>query len=120
MTPSNRASFVSAYSNLVTTVWTDPRAEHRLHEDAAGLLAEFGLDLPANVALHIDRDTEAQQPDLDAQVRAWEQAETTGIVRLAVPPVPELDRQELNEDELIGVVGGIDTGCACCCPCCCS
>lgn len=120
MTPSNRATFVSAYSNLVTTVWTDPRTERRLHEDPASVLADFGLDLPAGVTLQLDRNTEFQQPDLEAQVRAWEQAETTGALTLAVPPVPELDRQELSDDELAGVVGGIDTGCACCCPCCCS
>jgi hypothetical protein len=118
MAPGDRAVFIAAYSKLVAEVWSDPSAEAALLSDPRALLAEHGLDLPESVEVVVVRDAADAEPDLNIQVRAWQEAQTTGTFTLFVPALDPVDEAELNEAELDRVVGGLDTTCACCCPCC--
>jgi len=120
MQPGARAAFVAAYGRLVTAVWSEPEAELLLEQDPRALLAQHGLVLPEAVRIDVVRDVADAEPDLDAQVAAWENAIETGQFMLVVPAIDVDDEIELSEHELDGIVAGMDTSCACCCPCCCS
>jgi hypothetical protein len=118
MGPSDRATFIAAYSRLVAEVWADPAAERALAEDPRALMAEHGLILPESVRVIVVRDVADAEPDLDAQVVAWRDAAETGTFTLFVPATDPIGEAELGEHELDRVVGGLDASCACCCPCC--
>jgi hypothetical protein len=114
------AVFIAGYSGLVTAVWSDPAKERLLETDPARLVAEYGIVLPDGVDVTVLREVPDAEPDLDAQVRAWQEAERLGQLVLYVPPADLAGATELDEHELDGVVGGLDAACSCCCPCCCS
>jgi hypothetical protein len=118
MIPGERAAFVAAYSKLVAEVWADPAAERALADDPRALLAEYGLTVSESVEIAVVRDVADAQPDLDAQVVAWRDADELGTFTLFVPATDPIGEAELDEDELDRVVGGLDASCACCCPCC--
>ncbi len=120
MMPADRAMFVAAYSSLVAAVWSDPSHEAKLMGDPTALLAEHGLQVPPNVQVTVLRDVEGAEPNLESQVESWERAGDTGRFTLVVPSMEPVAMEELREDELDSVVGGIDSSCACCCPCCCT
>jgi hypothetical protein len=120
MDPGARAAFVAAYGRLVTNVWSDPEQELLLEHDPRALMAQHGLALQDAVRIEVVRDVHDAEPDLDAQVAAWESAPESGQFVLVVPSVDVDDEIELAEHELDGIVAGMDTSCACCCPCCCS
>lgn len=120
MDQAARATFIAAFSRLVADVWSEPSVELRLEREPRALVAEYGIDVPENVAVQVVRDTEGAEPDLEVQIRAWLDSARTGVFQLYVPSMTELDDAPLTEDELDGVVAGIDATCACCCPCCCS
>jgi len=120
MDPGVRAAFVAAYGRLVADVWSDPEQEILLEQDPRALMARHGLILPESVRIDVVRDVQDAEPDLDAQVTAWEMAPEIGQFMLVVPSV-ELDNDtELAEHELDSVVAGLNSSCACCCPCCCT
>ena len=119
MQPSGRAIFVAAYSHLVADVWSDPVAERRLASGPRALLLDHGLVVPDEVTVTILRHA-SEEPDLDAQVRAWESMTETGALVLVVPSTEPISTADLDEDELDLVVGGLSASCSCCCPCCCS
>jgi hypothetical protein len=118
MVPADRAMFIAAYSRLVAEVWADPAAERALARDPRAVLAEHGLELPASVEITVVRDAVDAEPDVDVQVRAWQEATERGEFTLYVPATEPIDSAELEESELDRVVGGLDASCACCCPCC--
>jgi hypothetical protein len=120
MTPRDRAVFVAAYTNLVVDVWSNPLSERQLTEDPQALLARHGVPVPEGTRVVAVRDVGDAEPDLDIQVRYWQESLTTGELRLVVPAMAPLKEAELDEAELDSVVAGLDTSCACCCPCCCN
>lgn len=118
MAAKDRAMFIAAYSRLVAEVWADPAVERELDENPRALLNQHGLVVPASVEINLVREDTDAEPDVDVQVRAWEEAEEKGVLTLFVPRIEPIASGELDEDELDRVVGGIDATCACCCPCC--
>ncbi|WP_018637148.1 hypothetical protein [Parafrankia elaeagni] len=120
MTPRERAVFIAAYTNLVVDVWSNPHSERQLADDPRALLARHGVPVPDGTRVVAVRDVVGSEPDLDVQVRYWQEAPATGEMRLVVPTLTELATAELDEAELDGVVAGVQSTCACCCPCCCS
>ena len=118
MSPGDRALFIAVYSRLVAEVWADPAAERALADDPRALLAEHGLTVPDNVHVTVVRDARDAEPDIEVQVRSWQDAPRTGTFVLYVPSTDPIGSAELAEDELDSVVGGLDSACACCCPCC--
>jgi hypothetical protein len=117
MEPRERAAFVSAYTKVLTAAWSNEAFAGRLSADPRAALAEQGLELPAGANITIIRET-AGDPDLEAQVRLWENGKVSGQYELRVPETPQIDTRELSEADLEAVAGG-DTYCCCCSPCCC-
>ena len=120
MQPVDRAMFIAAYTRLVAEVWADPDRESQLGSDPRTLLAEYDLRVGDDVAIDVVRDPGTAEPDLEVQVKAWEDAPSTGRFTLFVPAIDPVGNVQLSEYELDSVVAGLDTSCACCCPCCCT
>ena len=120
MNPADRALFIAAYGRLVVEVWSDPAREALLDTDPARLLAEYGIAVPDGIAVTVRRDAGDAEPDLEAQVEAWQQAPVLGELVLFVPALEAEGEFEIDEHELENVVAGLEPGTACCCPCCCT
>lgn len=120
MDPAERGTFIAAYSRLVADVWAETEKDRLLGTDPRALLAEHGLRLPPDVRVEVVRDGDDTEPDLDVQVRAWEEAAQRKVFTLYVPSIEPVAEAELTEHELDNVVAGLDSSCACCCPCCCT
>lgn len=118
MPPRDRAIFIAAYSRLVAEVWADPEVERQLDENPRDLLIQHGLPVSDGVRIDLVRESTDADPDIEVQVRAWQEAAERGVLTLFVPRIEPISAGELDEDELDRVVGGIDATCACCCPCC--
>jgi hypothetical protein len=116
MEPRERAAFVSAYTKILTAAWSDEAYATRLTSRPTAALAEHGLAVPAGATVSIIREI-GGEPDLEAQVRMWENGKTTGQYDLLVPNTPQIETRELSEADLEAVSGG-DTYCCCCSPCC--
>jgi hypothetical protein len=116
MEPRERAAFVSAYTKILTAAWSDEAYATRLTSRPSAALAEHGLAVPAEATVNIIREI-GGEPDLEAQVRMWENGKTTGQYDLLVPNTPQIETRELSEADLEAVSGG-DTYCCCCSPCC--
>ena len=116
MEPRERAAFVSAYTKILTAAWSNEAYAGSLISDPTTALVEHGLEIPAGATVRIIREV-AGEPDLEAQVRMWENAKASGKYELLVPNTPQIDTRELSEADLDAVSGG-DSYCCCCSPCC--
>jgi hypothetical protein len=116
MEPRQRAAFVSAYTKILTSAWSNESFAASLSSNPAAALAEKGLEIPAGSTVTVIRET-AGDPDLEAQVRMWENGKASGNYQLLVPTTPQIDTRELSEADLEAVSGG-NTYCCCCSPCC--
>jgi hypothetical protein len=112
-----RATFVSSYTKVLTRAWSDSAFASRLEEAPVETIAEYGLAVPPWGQVVILRSV-GGSPDLEAQIRLWEEGAVTGEYRLHVPPAPVVETKELSEADLASVSGGDVTACCCCCPCC--
>jgi len=85
------------YAELVAKAWSDEGFKNRLKADPVGVLRQAGIQVPDGVQYEVVEST----------------AQKTYIV---IPPKPT---EELAEDELEKVAGGVcgkfDTFCGCCC-----
>lgn len=116
MEPRERAAFVSAYTKILTAAWSNETYAAKLTAEPAAALAEHGLPVPAGSTVSIIREI-GGEPDLEGQVRLWENGKSTGRYELHVPNTPQVDTRELSEADLEAVSGGT-TYCCCCSPCC--
>jgi hypothetical protein len=116
MEPRERAAFVSAYTKVLTSAWSSDRYAALLDSAPGAALAENGLEVPAGATITIIRAT-AGDPDLEAQVRMWENGKASGHYVLLVPSTPQIETRELSEADLEAVSGGTNY-CCCCSPCC--
>jgi len=116
MEPRERAAFVSAYTKVLTAAWSNEAYAASLTASPRTALAEKGLNVPAGATVTVIRET-AGDPDLEAQVRIWENGKASGNYQLMVPSTPQIETRELSEADLEAVSGG-DSYCCCCSPCC--
>jgi hypothetical protein len=116
MEPRQRAAFVSAYTKVLTSAWSNEAFAAELAANPTAALAEKGLEVPTGSTVTIIQET-AGDPDLEAQVRMWENGQRSGHYQLLVPNTPQIDTRELSEADLEAVSGG-NTYCCCCSPCC--
>jgi hypothetical protein len=117
METRERAAFVSSYTKILTRAWSDPEFAERLEASPSSAVADAGLSVPSGGKVVIVRSL-GGEPDLDAQVKLWEQGKRSGEYRLHVPNAPQVETKELSEADLAAVSGGDVTACCCCCPCC--
>jgi hypothetical protein len=116
MDAAGRSTFVAGYTKILANAWSDESFRQRLNDDPHGVLAESGIEIPADGKVEIVNAI-AGDANLDEQVELWEQGTKSGNYRLYVPGEPQVDTAELSEGELAGVAGGA-TYCCCCSPCC--
>jgi len=116
MDPRSKATFISAYTKVLTQAWSNDEFARRLMAEPRAVLAEQGLETAAGSQIEIIRSRDAD-PDLEAQIALWCEGATTGHYVLYVPDMPQIETKELSEEDLDAVAGGSDT-CCCCCPCC--
>src|SRR5205814_633702 len=81
MEGKERASFVDAYTRVLTGSWSSEEYARRLDEDPRAALAESGLSVPDGADVELVR-TASGEPDLAAQVELWEEGRRTGRYRL--------------------------------------
>ena len=118
MDAAERKKFVSSYTKLLTSAWTDDSVASRLKSDPKGVLGEFDLAIPADAKVEIKSDSDGE-PSLDAAISIWEEGESSGVYKLYVTAEPQYDANELSDSDLESVVGGSSVSvCCCCCPCC--
>ncbi|GAA1069041.1 hypothetical protein GCM10009665_75730 [Kitasatospora nipponensis] len=116
-----RNNFVNNYSRLLTTVWSDESFAELLAASPVEVLSDYGMEIAEGARVELVRDG-AGEPDLEAQISAWEKGAESGVYTLFVPASPVIETQELSEAELEAVAGGDggNTAISCCCtPCCC-
>jgi hypothetical protein len=116
MEPRERAAFVGAYTKVLTSAWSSERYAAWLTSAPSAALAEKGLEVPAGADVTIVREA-IGDPDLETQVRMWENGKATGHYLLLVPSTPQIETRELSEADLAAASGG-NTYCSCCSPCC--
>ena len=115
MDTAERAQFVRGYTKVLTSAWSDEDFMKRLKSDPKDTLAEYGLDAGgATVSIVTEVRGEGS---LDEQVELWDAGKQSGTVQLFVPEVPQIETEELSDEQLESVAGG-DTYCCCCSPCC--
>ena len=117
-----RNDFVNNYSRLLTTMWSDESFAELLAASPVEVLSDCGLQVADGARVELVRDGSGE-PDLEAQIAAWESGAETGVYTLFVPASPVIETQELSEAELEAVSGGGNSGgtnvYCCCTPCCC-
>lgn len=131
MDSAERTAFVNQYTKLVITAWSDDAVMNRLKADPQSTAKDFGIDVPPGGRVTLVSEIPSSgdhSPQLDFQLRLWDQGKESGVYELHVPETPQLDTDELDELELTSISGGraaAQTGgggvnlCTCCCPCCC-
>ena len=117
MDTKEKAAFVSSYTKILTRAWSDPQFAERLESAPKATVADNGLSVPGSAEVVIVRSL-GGEPDLEAQVKLWEEGARTGEFRLHVPHAPQVETKELSEADLASVSGGDTSYCCCCCPCC--
>ena len=117
MNAKDRAVFVSSYTKVLTTAWSDEAYMAALLSDPIEALARQGLMIPKGSSVQIITEATGE-PSLETQVSLWEIGRVTGEFKLFVPPVPEAADFELDDDLLDEIDGGAACCSCCCCPCC--
>ena len=115
MDTAERAQFVRGYTKVLTSAWSDEDFMKRLKSDPKNTLAEYGLDAK-DATVNIVTEVKGEG-SLDEQVELWDAGQKSGTIQLFVPEVPQVDTEELSDEQLDSVSGG-DTYCCCCSPCC--
>lgn len=112
--------FIDKYQKLVYRAWTSEDYTATLLSDPKEALRDAGLSVGATATVTVKRQTEGE-PDIEAQVRLWDEGASSGNYVLYVPETPAIDLAELSEGDLEGVAAGLTSACCCCsCTPCCS
>jgi hypothetical protein len=122
MDGAERTAFINQYTKLVIAAWSDEAVMNRLKSDPLATAKEYGLDIPPGGSVKLVSQIPAEgdhSPELDVQLRLWDEGKQSGVYELHVPETPQLDTAELDEMELSQVAGGTRIDACCCCPCCC-
>jgi hypothetical protein len=121
LSEQDRADFVGGYTRAVINAWSNEEFAAKLESDPKVALAEAGIEIPAGATVQVDRSDpppgKESESNIEQQVALFEQGQAGGSYVFLIPSTPQIETEELSEQDLAGVSGG-DTSC-CCCPCCC-
>ena len=120
LSEQDRADFVGGYTRAVINAWSNDEFAASLDSDPKAALAQVGIAIPEGSTVTVDRrnPTPEQESDcdIDQQVKLYEDGQASGSYVFLIPSTPQLETEELSEEDLVGVAGGDS---CCCCPCCC-
>ena len=118
---TEQEEFVTAYTKVLVSAWTDQEYAGRLESDPAQALAEHGLTVPEGAEVVVTRviPEESAGGGVEVAVGKWEAGKISGTYVLSVPATPQVDLSELPEDDLLSISGGLSISHCCCTPCCC-
>ena len=120
LSEQDRADFVGGYTRAVINAWSNDEFAALLESDPKAALAEAGIAIPDGATVRVDRrDPGPEQggdSSLEQQVELYEAGQASGTYVFLIPSTPQVNTEELSEEDLAGVSGGDS---CCCCPCCC-
>lgn len=91
-----------------------------LDSNPKAALAEVGIAIPDGATVQVDRrdptPEEESETNIEQQVKLYEDGQASGSYVFLIPSTPQVETEELSDEDLAGVSGGSS---CCCCPCCC-
>jgi hypothetical protein len=117
MDAREREEFTRAWGSILQKAWGDEDYKARLQENPVPVLRDGGVDVPDDAEVEIQTPPQDAEPNLDEQIRLFEEGRSTGRYLLYVPELGQLQATEISDDQLEGVSAG-----ACCSSilsCCC-
>ena len=114
----DRESFVRSWGTVLTRSWEDEEFRSQLQADPAGVLNENGVAIQDGADVNLVKPPEDAGPDLDAQIRAYEEGQESGTYTFYVQDADQIETQEVSETELEGVAAGMCSSSVLCCCCC--
>ena len=113
---ADRNEVLRSYATFVARLWEDDKLLDRVQADPRGVLAAYGLEIPADAKINLLVREMKVDGSPNTQVDLWEQGATTGEYNVIIPLKPvgldSLEDIPLSEEILDVVSGG-----GCCCPC---
>jgi hypothetical protein len=117
MNGQEKTAFISGYTKLLTTAWTNEEFAATLRQNPKAALAQCGLMVPGNATVEIVTDRpDPASGDLNQEMEYWEEGLASGRIVLHVPHAV-IRTKDLVELAL-GPTAKDTTVCCCCCPCC--
>jgi hypothetical protein len=113
----DRESFVRSWGNVLTRSWEDDEFRSQLEANPAETLNANGVSIQDGATVELVSPPADAGPDLEAQIREYEQGQESGTYKFYVQEENQIETQEVSEQELEGVSAG-----ACCSSvlsCCC-
>ena len=113
----DRESFVRSWGNVLSKSWEDEDFKRQLESNPAQVLNDNGVSIQDGADVQLVEPPADAGPDLEAQIREYEQGQESGSYKFYVQEENQVDTQEVSEQELEGVSAG-----ACCSSvlsCCC-
>ena len=114
----DRESFVRSWGNDLTRSWEDEEFRSQLQANPADVLNENGVAIQEGAEVKLVSPPADAGPDLEAQIREYEQGQETGSYTFYVQDAEQIDTQEVSETELEGVAAGMCSSSVLCCCCC--
>jgi hypothetical protein len=118
LSDEERADFIGGYTRALINAWTTEEFAAKLDVDPKAALVEAGIVIPDNAEVRIDRGLAG--PSADNQQGSLDEGRTTGVYRFSIPADPQIDTNELSEEDLAGMAAGTSYCCSCCTNPCCS
>ena len=125
LSEEDRADFVGGYTRALINAWSTEEFAAKLDADPKAALVEVGIVIPDNAEVLVDRGVagpaaDNQQGSLEDQVQMYVEGQTTGVYRFSIPADPQIETDELSEEDLAGMAAGTSYCCSCCTNPCCS
>jgi hypothetical protein len=125
LSDEERADFIGGYTRALINAWSTEEFAAKLDVDPKAALVEVGIVIPDNSEVRVDRglagpSADNQPGSLEDQVQMYDEGRTTGVYRFSIPADPQIETNELSEEDLAGMAAGTSYCCSCCTNPCCS
>lgn len=120
MSQNARETFINNYRALTVKTWVDEALAERFKSDPRAVLAESGIELPADAKVSVQDGptadtTEGASSALVEQADHYEEGLKTGSFVFYLASAPNIQVEDLDAAELEGMAAGACCSCCCCC-----